>query len=191
MNNALTSLFALLKQNIWYVCLAVAAILVLTIVLFFVQWKRVSNRKKHPKTRDWSVEAKHEIEHARALIEAGLLKGLSTEFGATVPSDASLIQNYICDTYSLRAGGIYISVDLLSVFVHQVPYIFLQGSDNMGGESVLPLKVSETGEHFFYLEGLSICYRRDDYRYTVNYNIRFSLEKSQRPIEEVLEFEVA
>ena len=124
------------------------------------------------------------------MLEYGLLKSFRNEFGNTVPVDSSALQTFVSDAYGLRAGGLYIAVDSLASFVHQLPFVYLQGSDNVGGESVLPLKVSESGERYFYLEGLSICYRNEETRYSVSYNIRFSLEKSGRPIEEVLEFEV-
>lgn len=190
MNEILISIFEFIKQNPLIVGIAGAVILLIPLVILLIQWKRVSYQKKHPQTVDWSVDAKREIEQARQLIESGFIQGLCAEFGNTVPNDNDKLQKFISDAYGLRVGGLYISVDALAAFVHQVPYIFLQGSDNVGGEAVLPLKVSESGEPCFYLEGLSVCYRRDDCRYAVKYNIRFSLAKANRPIEEVLEFEV-
>lgn len=187
---SISELSDFIQENILMIGIIGASILLLMLGLLFLQWKRVSYRKKHPKIIDWSVDAKREIEYARNLIEVGLLKGLQNEFGELSPAEPSALQRYISSAYGLHAGGLYISVDTLSGFVQHVPHIFLHGSDNVGGEAVLPLKVTESGEHCFYLEELSVCYRRDDYRYVVKFNLYFSLEKTNRPFEEVLRFEV-
>ena len=187
----LDTLLDFFKQNIWLVCVVIAGILVLAVVLLIVQWKRVSYRKHHPKIVDWSADAKREIEQARQMLENGLIRGLRNELGDRLPDNSDLLQKYVSDAYGLRAGGLYISVDALSAFVHHMPRIFLQGSDNVGGVSVLPLMFSESGERFFYLENLSICYRNEEQRFSTRYHIRFYPNKTDRPIEEVLEFEIA
>ncbi len=179
------------KTPIGMICLAAAFVVLLIIIIFIIQWRRVVRRKKNPKEVDWSLEARQSIEYARQLLETGILKALRSEFGNTAPSDSLLLQKFITDAYGMRSGGLYISVDSLSAFVRQIPNVFLQGADSIGGESVLTLLVNESSdERFFYLEGLLIGYRAEGYRHTTRYNIRFSLEKSNRPIEEVLEFEV-
>jgi len=178
-----------IQENILMISIIAVATIFLMFVLLFFQWKRVSYSKKHPQIVDWSSDAKREIEYARCMIENGLIKGLRNEYGDKAPADATLLQNYFSNVYGLHTGGLYISVDALSVFVQHVPNIYLQGSDNVGGEAVLPIKLTESGERCFYLEGLSVCYKKEDYRHSVRFNIFVSLEKNDRPIEEVLRFE--
>lgn len=187
----LLSIQTIFEQHMWLICLVIAGILLATLLLLFIQWKRVKHKKKYPKKIDRTVEARDSIEHARQMIENGLVKGLRAEFGDVIPADAALMQEYLSVAYAIRIGGQYISVDALSAFVHSVPHIFLQGSDSVGGCAVLPLKMSETGERCVYLEGLSVCYRSDGFSATVKYNIRFLCAKAGRPIEEVIDFEIA
>lgn len=182
--------FDLISVPLWF-WIILAGVLVLGIVIvIWVQCRKAINRKRTVHTVDWSGDAKLCIEEARKQIESGLLEMLRSEFGTTIPEDHKSMMKFISDTFAERSGGLYIPVEAFAPFLRGNTHLFLHGSDVMGGVSVVPVRISERGEKYFFLEGLALCYRRDEYQSVSRYNIRFLPGKAGQPIEEVLDFEV-
>ena len=118
-----------------------------------------------------------------------MLQHLREELGREIPADDKEIYRFVVENYSERNTGPYISIEDFVPFLRGKPYLYLRGSDTVGGVSVLPIRTSESGERNFYLEGLTVGYRNGDQQFATKFNIRFASEKAGAPIEEVLEFE--
>lgn len=183
-------LFNLIAVPLWFWILLAGVLVLAIVIVIWVQCRKAINRKRTVHTVDWSGDAKLCIEEARKQIESGLLETLRTEFGSTVPEDQKSMMKFISDTFAEREGGQYIPVESFAAFLRGNVHLFLQGSDVVGGVSVVPVRLSERGEKHFFLEGLAFCYRRDEYQNVKRYNIRFLPGKAGQPIEEVLDFEV-
>ena len=181
--------FYTIAVPIWLIWVALAALIVGFAVLIWVQCIRVANRKLHTSREEIHTEGPQAVSQAIADIREGLIQHMSSELGQEIPSDDKALYRFIVDNYSERNTGPYISIEALVPFLRGKPYLYLQGSDTVGGVSVLPIRTSESGERNFYLEGLTVGYRDGSYQITTKFNIRFASEKAGSPIEEVLDFE--
>ena len=65
-----------------------------------------------------------------------------------------------------RFGSSYVSVENLIPFLKNLPGVFLQGTDSVGGAYVLPVIMSESGERSFRMEGLVITFKKENYQYS-------------------------
>ncbi len=183
------SLLGIGSVPLWLFCIALAVIVLLIVFLLVYQCRKAAAKKRCMTVMDWSGEAQRQVEFARVQIETGLLDMLRQTFGSEAPQDLRLLQQFLSGLGSNQTGGQYVFVESLASILRGTPELFLQGSDLVGGVSVLPIRLHEKGEKYLYLEGLSFCFRREAYQYTRKYNLRFLPGKAGRPIEEVLEFE--
>lgn len=183
------TLFNTITIPVWSLWIALAVIVVGFAALIWVQCIRVAKRKLHTAPSATPTEGPQAVSQAIADIREGLLQHLREELGREIPTDDKEIYRFVVENYSERNAGPYISIEDFVPFLRGKPYLYLRGSDTVGGVSVLPIRTSESGERNFYLEGLTVGYRNGDQQFATKFNIRFASEKAGAPIEEVLEFE--
>jgi hypothetical protein len=183
------TLFNSITIPVWALWVALAVVILGIVALIWIQCIRVANRKLHTVPATPPTEGPQAVTQAIADIREGLLLHLRAELGAQIPDDKKSIYRFMIENYAERNTGPYISIEAFVPFLRGKPYLYLQGSDTVGGVSVLPIRVSESGERNFYLEGLTVAYRNGDQHITTKFNIRFASSNVGAPIEEVLEFE--
>lgn len=177
------------KENIYIGIGVIAGIFLLFILLLFIQWKRAAKRKAHPKTEDYTLVSKNAVDEAKANLKNGLIQSFRAEFGDNVPADQKALHQYILSVLAQRNGSPYVSVANLIPFLKNLPGVFLQGTDSVGGAYVLPVVMSESGEKSFRMEGLIFIFKKANYQYSETWHLRIRADKVGQPIEEVLEFE--
>ena len=183
------TLFNSITIPVWALWVALAVVILGFAALICVQCIRVANRKLHTAPEPVPTDGPQAVSRAVSDIRDGLLQHLRTELGEQIPDDKKIIYRFMIENYAERNTGPYISIESLVPFLRSRPYLYLQGSDTVGGVSVLPIRVSESGERNFYLEGLTVGYRNGEHHITTTFNIRFASSNAGAPIEEVLEFE--
>ncbi len=183
------TLFDTVTVPMWALWVALAVVIAGIAVLIWAQCVRVANRKLHTVPQTMSADGSKALSWAVDRIKTGLLRHLREEIGQSIPADQKEIYRFVMLHYSERNTGPYISIESFMPFLQGRPYLYLQGSDSVGGVSVLPVRFSESGEKNFYLEGLTVVYRNGQQHVTTTFNIRFLSEKAGLPIEEVLDFE--
>ena len=183
------TLFNSITIPVWALWVALAVVILGIVALIWIQCIRVANRKLHTIPEATPSEGLQAVSQAVSDIREGLLLHLRSELGEQIPEDKKAIYGFMIENYAERNTGPYISIEALVPFLRGKPYLYLQGSDTVGGVSVLPIRVSESGERNFYLEGLTVAYRNGDQHIATKFNIRFASSNAGAPIEEVLEFE--
>lgn len=177
------------KENIYIGIGVIAGILVFFLLLLLIQWKRVKKRKNKPKVEDYTLLSKAAVNEAKTNIKNGFIQNFRAEFGDSVPEDPKALYQYILSVFAQRYGSPYISVANLIPFLKNLPNVYLQGTDSVGGAYVLPVIMSESGEKSFRMEGLIVVFKKENYQYSETCHLRIRADKVGQPIEEVLEFE--
>lgn len=185
------SVFGMFEIPMWVLWIVIAFVFVVVCgIVLALQWQKAADKqRKHEETEDWSADAKQRIDATCARIRYAILDSLRAEFGEMAPEEAEKLRSFIATSFADHEKAPHIPVETFAPYLQGDPYIFLQGSDIMGGVSVLPIRVSEGSEKCYFLEGLSVCYKRGTYRSSVKFDIRFTPGKTGQKIEEVLSFD--
>ncbi len=167
----------------------IAGILLFFALLLLIQWKRVKKKKVKPKVKDYTLISKSTVNEAKARLKNGFVQSFRAEFGDSIPEDQKALYQYVLTVFVQRFGSSYVSVENLIPFLKNLPGVFLQGTDSVGGAYVLPVIMSESGERSFRMEGLVITFKKENYQYSETCHLRIRADKVGQPIEEVFEFE--